>query len=249
MITFKNEKPLKDYDAVSLAEMLRADFVRQYPARVVEQLQDAIQVASYLHRDDVRRGARNKNVSPPYIEHPLRVALRALRTFKVVDPNVIIAAVLHDTVEDHATDFGDFEGVHMHAGDEAEARASALAYISRHFGFPVARIVEWVSNPPITPGTSKAEKIAAYHDHVIRYADTSEFLIIKVSDFVDNAGSLHHHYSYGDPKVAYFLDRYEPLLPIYRRALGSHEHDFWTTKVQDRLDDVEMQFDKFRAAA
>jgi Guanosine polyphosphate pyrophosphohydrolases/synthetases len=248
MITFKNEKPLKEYDAVSLAEMLRADFVEKYPAPTVQRLQNAIQVASYLHRNDVRRGARSTSVSPPYIEHPLRVALRALRRFQVADPNVIIAAVLHDTVEDHALDFVDFEGVR--ATDKGYEDRVALGYLSQQFGFEVAKFVELVSNPPITPGTPKAEKIAAYQAHVAKVVNlSSEALIIKVSDFIDNAGSLHHHYSYGDPKVGYFLDRYEPLLEVYRGALNTGNHEFWVAKVRERLDDVESQFDKFRSVA
>jgi (p)ppGpp synthase/HD superfamily hydrolase len=246
MITFKNEKPLKEYDAVSLAEMLRSDFIELYPSGTVQRLADAIQVASYLHRNDVRRGARGKSVNPPYIEHPLRVSLRALRTFKVQDPNVIIAAVLHDTVEDHAKDFADFEGVYV-TSTEGAAQQNALGYISKQFGIPVARTVELVSNPPMTPGVTKAEKIAAYQEHVTKVVKlSSEALIVKVSDFVDNAGSLHHHYSYGDPKVSYFLDRYEPLLEVYRGALNTGTHNFWVDKVKERLDDVEAQFEKFR---
>lgn len=247
MITFKNEKPLKEYDAVSLAEMLRADFVERYPAKTVQSLQDAIQVASYLHRNDVRRGARSTSINPPYIEHPLRVALRALRRFNVDDPSVIIAAVLHDTVEDHAEEFSDFEGVREVESDFADR--AALGFISRRFGFEVARLVDLVSNPPVTPGTSKADKIAAYQTHVNRAVKMSSgALIIKIADFVDNAGSLHHHYSYGDPKVGYFLDRYEPLLEVYRNALNEGNHDFHVKAVIERLDNVESQFDKFRSA-
>lgn len=249
MITFKSEKPLKEYDAVSLAEMLRADFVERYPAPTVQRLQDAIQVASYLHRNDVRRGSRSTSVNPPYIEHPLRVALRAHRTFQVQDPNVIIAAVLHDTVEDHPKDFADFEGVAVVSTNGA-ARQNALSYLSRQFGFPMTRIVELVSNPPTAPGTPKSEKIMLYQAHVAKAVGmSSEALIVKVSDFIDNAGSLHHHYAYGDPKVTYFLDRYEPLLEVYRGALNTGTHDFWVSKVKDRLDDVEAQFDRFRSAA
>lgn len=249
MITFKTQKPLKEYDAVSLAEMLRAGFVQEFPAPVVQKLQDAIHVASYLHRNDVRRGARGKSVNPPYIEHPLRVALRMYHTFKVDDPNTIIAAILHDTVEDHAMDFADFEGVAV-VSTEGAAQQNALSYISKHFGFPVARTVELVSNPLPSPGATKAEKVKAYQLHVTKAVNmSSEALIVKVSDFIDNAGSLHHHYSYGDSKVGYFLDRYEPLLEVYRGALLKEGHNFWVSKVQDRLDDVEAQFDRFREGA
>ncbi len=251
MITFRNEHPLKNYDAVSLAAMLREDFVHRYPQRTVDELQDAIQVASYLHRDDVRRGARNKNVTPPYIEHPLRVALRASRTFYCEDASALLAFVLHDTVEDHPFEFKDFVGLHFYGGqDESLARSNALAFIGQTFGYSVAKIVEGMSNPILPQGISKADKIDAYQVHVRKEVLKSSFVLLgKVSDFKDNAGSLHHHYAYGDPKVVYFLDRYEPLIDIYRHALNTGEHEFHVQAALKALDEVEVQFDQFRAAA
>ena len=248
-ITFKFEQDLKDYDAVSLAEILRAYFVEHFPLKDVQRLNDAIQVASYLHRDDVRRGARGKSVKPPYIEHPLRVAIRLFRYFDVKDADIIIAAILHDTVEDHPNDFADFEGVKRVGMLEIlEARVRALDFIAEHFGRHVANIVSLVSNPLIGTQT-KEEKIATYQKHVTQVVNfSSDALIVKVSDFVDNAGSLHHHYDYGDPKVQYFIDRYEALIPIYRAALDHFENPpFNQDKAVSRLDQVSDQFNLFRA--
>lgn len=248
MITFKGTKPLKDYDSVSLAEILRAHFTEYFPLREVQRLNDAIQVASYLHRHDVRRGNRGKLPNPPYIEHPLRVAIRLARTFAVKDPHVITAAVLHDTIEDHPFDFADFQGVRA-VEDEREARIEAMDFLGEHFGYLTAALVSQVSNPIIPPGIAKTEKIAQYQDHVAKVVSYSgNALIVKVSDFVDNAGSLHHHYEYNDPKVGYFLDRYEPLLEIYRGALKTGAHGFNSLAALARLDDVEAQFDLFRSA-
>lgn len=241
-ITFKREYSLKDYDSVSLAEILRAHFVEHFPLKDVQRLNDAIQVASYLHRDDVRRGARGKSVKPPYIEHPLRVAIRLFRYFDVKSPDIIIAAILHDTVEDHPYDFADFEGVRRSGMLEiAQARSLALQFISDTFGYAVASIVAHVTNPLTGPLADKAEKIAAYQEHFKRVVLSSpSAAILKFSDFVDNAGSLHHHYEYSDPKVTYFLDRYEPLIPLYEKCFRGND------KVLLRLDQVKAQFRKFR---
>jgi len=251
VITFRTPKALKDFDAVSLAEMLRSDFVARFPAKDVQSLNDAIQVASYLHRNDVRRGARSTSVNPPYIEHPLRVALRASRTFYCEDASALLAFVLHDTVEDHPFEFKDFVGLHFYGGqDESLARSNALAFIGQTLGYSVAKIVEGMSNPILPQGISKADKIDAYQVHVRKEVLKSSFVLLgKVSDFKDNAGSLHHHYAYGDPKVTYFLDRYEPLLDIYRHALNTGTHDFSVKSALAALDEVEHQFDRFRAAA
>jgi (p)ppGpp synthase/HD superfamily hydrolase len=251
MITFKETKALKDYDSVSLAEILRAHFIETYPVEYTSKLGDAIQVASYLHREDVRRGARGKTVTPPYIEHPLRVAIRMAKYFHVTDPNVLLAGILHDTVEDHSWDFADFEGVvRSEMTEETKARFRALNFISRHFGHVTANVVDQVSNPIFVGERTKAEKIASYQDHVSRAVNYSpSALIVKVSDFVDNAGSLHHHYEYSDPKVQYFVDRYEALVPLYRNAVNDYTGDLFDTRsVLSRIDKVSDQFNLFRQA-
>lgn len=242
-IAFKTEHPLKDYDAVSLAEILRVHFIEHYPLKDVQRLNDAIQVASYLHRDDVRRGARRAHTNPPYIEHPLRVAIRLFKYFDVKSPDLIIAAILHDTVEDHPFDFADFQGVLStpNRSQEDVARARAYQFISDRFGYPVTVAVEKVSNP-VAAYASKAEKIAAYQEHfkwVILPSPGASLL--KFSDFVDNAGSLHHHYEYGDHQATYFVQRYAPLIPLYEKAFRGNE------KVLARLDQVRDQFAKFGA--
>lgn len=247
MITFKETKSLKDYDSVSLSEMLREHFVQNYPIAQVQRLSDAIQVASYLHRADVRRGNRGKLSNPPYIEHPLRVALRLVR-FGVKNPDLIIASVLHDTVEDHAHEFSDFEGIlRTEVTNEHLARRRALDFIATHFGYGVAYIVDDVSNPILSEVISKEEKVAQYQKHVKSVIYRSEeALLLKVSDFIDNAGSLHHHYSLGDKKVKYFLDRYSSLTPLYKDAIETVLHPgFDVETVLLRIEQVETQFKKF----
>lgn len=248
MISFKETKALKDYDSVSLAEMLREHFIQNYPIAQVEKLSDAIQVASYLHRYDVRRGNRGKLSNPPYIEHPLRVALRLVR-FDMKNPDLIIAAILHDTVEDHPFEFADFVAVVGPQGVKSEelARKRALDFISTHFGYGVANIVDDVSNPIIPEGVTKEEKISQYQKHVERVINHSEdALLVKVSDFIDNAGSLHHHYNLGDKKVSYFLNRYASLIPLYTDAVDTVLHpSFNADAVLTRIEQVDAQFKKF----
>lgn len=248
MIEFKTRKALKDLDSVSLAVKLRGHFVRNYPLAEVQRLDDAIQLASYLHRNDVRRGSRGKLPNPPYIEHPLRVALRLI-DLGVTNPDIFIAAVLHDTVEDHPFEFNDFANVHLYdTENEESARRLAIHFISDYFTYGAAAIVEDVSNPILPPGTSKAEKLSSYHGHATNTIKASaEGRIMKFSDFADNPGSLHHHYAYDDPKVRYFIERYTPLLRVFRIAF---EADDQTTvynpkRALGRLELIEEQFGKF----
>jgi hypothetical protein len=247
VITFRNEhQPLKDLDSVSLAAKLRAYFELRFPVRYTERLNDAIQVASYLHRTDVRRGGRGGMPNPPYIEHPLRVALR-LTALGVKDVDTYLAAVLHDTVEDHAFEFADFDGVPRSA-TEQEARTAAFNFIGSKFGYTTAAIVDAVSNPILPEGISKADKVKQYQEHVEKIALRSESSrIVKFSDFVDNAGSLHHHYEYDDPKAKYFIDRYMPLIPLYREVFDKDAVFYNPSYARNRLRDVEAQFAKFQA--
>ena len=51
------------------------------------------------HRDQRRKGIRNT----PYINHPLEVAERLNRIGGIEDATILIAAILHDTIEDTET--------------------------------------------------------------------------------------------------------------------------------------------------
>ena len=51
------------------------------------------------HRDQRRKGGRDT----PYINHPLEVAERLVRIGGVEDTDILMAAILHDTIEDTDT--------------------------------------------------------------------------------------------------------------------------------------------------
>lgn len=68
-----------------------------------EKLKSAIALATTLHENQ-SRGARETLKRTPYIEHPLRNAIRLIRLGNA-EQDVIFANVLHDTVEDGSVDF------------------------------------------------------------------------------------------------------------------------------------------------
>lgn len=59
----------------------------------------AAHFAAMKHRDQRRKD----HASSPYINHPIAVALTLAETGQVDDPEVIAAALLHDTIEDTDT--------------------------------------------------------------------------------------------------------------------------------------------------
>ena len=65
----------------------------------------ALSFAAFKHRHQCRKG------SPPipYINHPIALADLLVRTANVRDPEIIAAALLHDTIEDTDTTFAELE--------------------------------------------------------------------------------------------------------------------------------------------
>jgi len=67
-------------------------------------LLEAVSFASRAHAAQKR-----KDGITPYASHPFRVCLIVRDCFGFDDPRMLIAAVLHDTIEDTNTDFDDLE--------------------------------------------------------------------------------------------------------------------------------------------
>ena len=132
--------------------------------------------------------------------HPLRVTIRILCHYQVADPDVACAALLHDTVEDHAHDLA-----------PGDTRRDALAVLDRRFGARTADLVTAVTNPVWEDGRSQHEQ---YREHVTASLEPSPWArVIKLSDFTDNAVGLIHT---SGPKLATLAGKYLPLIPVLR---------------------------------
>jgi (p)ppGpp synthase/HD superfamily hydrolase len=130
--------------------------------------------------------------------HLLRVALRIICHYGVGDPEVICAALLHDAVEDYASDLAA-------TGDRPEA----LAVLAARFGPQVAALVEAVTNPVYLPGHDEDEQ---YRAHVaVSLAANPRARVIKVSDFTDNGVGIIHTTG---PKAVRLARKYASLVPV-----------------------------------
>ncbi len=69
----------------------------------LRSLMAALAFAADKHRDQKRKGAD----ASPYINHPIEVARILVEEGAVSDPVVLLAAILHDTIEDTATSESD----------------------------------------------------------------------------------------------------------------------------------------------
>ena len=208
--------PLKEMDASLLSRAILTEVYR-YDLDL-DLFESAIAFASWAHRNQTR-AQRGSMPRVHYIEHPLRVCNRLLR-YGVTDQDVLLAAILHDTVEDHAMAIA----VDVMGGvprDEQEARLIAMICIRKNYGEGVARIVRGLSNPISADGLTVEDAHAEYRAHVEHAIRDTQVAIVKFSDFEDNAGGLHHNVGPGTKKmVAKLAKKYWPLVPVFSERIS-----------------------------
>lgn len=195
------------------------------------RLTSALGLASDLHRDDMR-------VREPYVNHLLRVAARMTSHYQVRDPEVIVAGLLHDAVEDHGPELAEAVPAAGHLAPGVVPRA--LITIGSQFGTRVAELVSAVTNPEYLPDR---DPDLQYLEHVTRSLDNSPWArVIKVSDFTDNGVGVIHTTG---PKVIRAASKYRPLVPILRELVGRPDTPLsrWVKRhIFDQLDLAEERF-------
>ena len=130
------------------------------------------------------------------------MAIRIVSHYRVTDPDVACAALLHDAVEDHA------------AGIAPGGRQAALAVLAGRFGERTAALVAAVTNPGWEPGREEHEQ---YREHVLASLAASPWArVIKASDFTDNAVGIIHTTG---PKLSRLARKYGPLVPALRELI------------------------------
>jgi (p)ppGpp synthase/HD superfamily hydrolase len=163
-------------------------------------LEAALGLADELHGADRR-------TREPYLNHLLRTTLRVLHHYRVTDVDVLAAALLHDSVEDHAPEL-----CGRPAGEPTQPDIDdAIAVLASRFNPRVAQLVEAVTNPLPEAGTDRHEQ---YRTHVAQSLAAEPWArVIKASDFTDNAVGL----IYTLPRLQAKLARkYWPLVPVLR---------------------------------
>jgi len=184
------ERGLRDRFDIEVAKLPGADQAR---------LRDALDWAADLHRDDRR-------TREPYLNHLLRVTIRISHHYRVTDPDVLCAALLHDAVEDHPEDI---------AGPSTDPTAAALAVVRERFGTRVASLVEAVTNPIYDLDRDAHEQ---YREHVLESLAADPWArVIKLSDFTDNAVGINWTTPSKAQRVA---PKYHPLVDDLRLLLA-----------------------------
>jgi (p)ppGpp synthase/HD superfamily hydrolase len=132
-------------------------------------LLEAASFAATKHRDQRRKEAQGS----PYINHALAVANVLASEGSVTEQELLVAALLHDTVEDTETTF-----------DELRA----------HFGETVCRLVQEVTDDKKLP---KAVRKQMQIDHALTATDAAKQL--KIADKICNVRDIAHNPPTGWP--------------------------------------------------
>lgn len=163
-----------------------------------DRITRALDLATRLHVSDRRQ-------REPYLNHLLRVAIRIISYYGIRDADVVCAALLHDSVEDHAAELAPGDG------SQQEARRA----LAEQFGDRIASLVASVTNPPHEPGRDRHEQ---YREHVAASLERDPWArVIKASDFTDNGVGLIHTTG---PKLDSLAAKYAPLVPVLRDVIG-----------------------------
>jgi HD domain len=208
-------------------EGLRARFAAEidaWPEEDRRRLNRALELAARLHAGDRRE-------REPYVNHLLRVAIRIMSHYGVRDTDVIIAALLHDAVEDHAAELAPGGG-----------QQDALAMLAAEFGPRVAELVAAVTNPEYAPDRDTHEQ---YRQHVADSLRRDPWArVIKASDFTDNGAGLIHTTG---PRVRTLAGKYAPLVPVLRELIALPDTPLDDAARQRILAQLDRAADRFAA--
>lgn len=217
----------------------------KYDPRTTEHIMHTARRAGQIHADQHRANRI------PYAIHIFEVARIATDLCNEPIPEITLAGLFHDSPEDRAEEFlreheYTLEGINNPQDD-------ALKAIQVEYGPTTARIIRGVTNPnfelqllqeDVEPGTPEyiERKHQLYREHVAKAIDDPLVFIVKVADFMHNTAGIKDL-----PKSMrqHFLDKYLPLVEVYRIRLHDTENPIPT----DQADGIEAHFQELEQYA
>jgi (p)ppGpp synthase/HD superfamily hydrolase len=155
------------------------------PERTTRPLLEAVALAARAHQGKLR-----KDGVTPYVSHVFRVCLVLRHVFEIDDPQALMAAALHDTLEDTDTDFDD---------------------LKEDFGADVAGWVAALSKDKRLP---EEQREPAYAEALAR--SPWQVQVCKLADVYDNLMDSAHTEPHQRARVLkrahYYLDALKPNL-------------------------------------
>jgi guanosine-3',5'-bis(diphosphate) 3'-pyrophosphohydrolase len=158
---------------------------RILPADTAADVAQAIRFAAEKH------GKQTRPTGPPYTEHLLEALEILVRGARVTDRDILVAAVLHDVLED--------------TGCRPEE-------ITAGFGPHVTELVTWATIPPARPGQ---EYKTVKERHLAHLADAPEDAkLVKLADRASNVQTLRNMPP--DYQPGYYAQTVRYIIPLAR---------------------------------
>lgn len=149
----------------------------------LERIKAAYEMASFKHGSQLRKSGA------PYISHPLAVAY--ILSELNAGPNTLIAAILHDVLEDTQTTYED---------------------LKTNFGDEVAQMVDGVTKIGKISFNQEVSQADNHQKMLIAMSKDIRVVLIKIADRLHNMRTIHYQSSDKQLKIASeTLDIYAPL--------------------------------------
>lgn len=204
--------------------------LQQLPDSAQATMTEVLELAARLHTGQHR-------VREPYLNHLLRVTIRIMCYYHITDIEVLIAAMLHDAVEDQPWRI---VGQEDHVGEPPFAEA--LMVLAERFGPRVATLVSAVTNPVYDPDRDADEQ---YREHIAEALDDEPWArVIKVSDFTDNGVGVIHTIG---PKILRAATKYSPLVPVLRELVARPDTPLDGEVKQHIFEQLDLAEERFEA--
>lgn len=215
---------------------LFVDSNNEYTSEQKEQykikVEEAINLALEIHKDQKPRP------DGPYVNHILRVSNRIVEEYGVKDPELVMAALLHDSVEDQSNKLAKL----ITNIENISERQKALLFINNNFGERVKNIVLKLTNPEHEDeNISQERKNRVYLEHVRDAIKDSDVLLIKLSDFSDNALNLE---AISNPTRRLKLsEKYAPVVLEFIKALKRNTDLVFASQKNNIINKLENSLD------
>ncbi len=165
----------------------------------IGKLIEAIAFAAHKHKDQRRKD----KAASPYINHPITLANILINEVGITDCNILVAAILHDTIEDTDTDedeliktFGDkIASIVMEVTDDMTMtrdqrknkqveKAATISYEAKlvKLADKISNLRDIVVNPPIGWGLERRQQ---YFDWAKKVIDQLRGSHLKLEELFD----------------------------------------------------------------
>lgn len=181
--------------------------LERFPHTIRDLLLDAAHRVIELHTNQPPRPSGEL-----YPNHVVRVAARIVNEFDIVDKDIFIAALFHDTIEDQ------LDGL---VGHKEATRDEAYVLLAKQYSPRVSEIVRAMTNTVAYEAcTDPVEKQQLYEQHVVEEASRSnDCFVVKLSDFLDNAMQLQRNLT--DKSRIHGAKKYRPIFTYLEETLLS----------------------------